>query len=84
MGAAVGVGSDSLSHDLDAVLAVGVKVDHNGVPVGVVEGVHGLGGDVQQGVLFLGVDEQEEREGWTPLREVTVSQDQKRLFHVRF
>lgn len=70
VGAAVGVGSDSLSQDLEAVLAVGVKVDDDGVPVGVVQGVHGLGGDVQQGVLFLGVDG-DKRKGWTPLREVT-------------
>lgn len=64
VGAAVGAGSDSLPHDLDAVLAVGVKVDDNGVPVGVVQGVHGLGGDVQQGVLFLRVHEQDKRQGW--------------------
>lgn len=59
VGTAVGVRSDSLPHDLDAVLAVGVKVDNDGVPVGVVQGVHRLGGDVQQGVLVLGVKEQE-------------------------
>lgn len=47
VGTAVRVWSNSLSHNLDAVLAVGVKVDNDGVPVGVVKGVHGLGGDVQ-------------------------------------
>lgn len=36
VGTAVGIWSNSLSHNLDAMLAVGVKVDNNGVPVGVV------------------------------------------------
>lgn len=53
VGAAVGGGSDALPQHLDAVLAVRVEVDDDGVPVGVVQGVHGLGGDVQQGVLLL-------------------------------
>lgn len=51
--AAVGVGGDPLSHGLDAVLAVWVEEDYYGVPLGVVQGVHRLGRDVQQGVLFL-------------------------------
>lgn len=54
VGAAVGVGGDPMPQHFDAVLAVGVEVDHDGVPVGVVQGVHRLGGDVQQGVLLLG------------------------------
>lgn len=36
VGTAVRVWSNALSHNLDAVLAVGVKVDNNRVPVGVV------------------------------------------------
>lgn len=52
-GAAVGVGDDPLSHGLDAVLAVWVEEDDNGVPLGVVQGVHCLGGHVQQGMLVL-------------------------------
>lgn len=83
VGAAVGVGSDPLPHDLEAVLAVGVEVDDDGVPVGVVQGVHGLGGDVQQGVLFLRVDERDERQGRTPLKGGRCLPDQERLFHVR-
>lgn len=35
-GATVGVGDDPLSHGLDAVLAVWVEEDDNGVPLGVV------------------------------------------------
>ncbi|TNN67625.1 hypothetical protein EYF80_022089 [Liparis tanakae] len=52
--AAVGVGGDPLPHGLDAVLVVRVEEDDDGVPLGVVQGVHRLGRHVQQGVLILG------------------------------
>lgn len=52
-GAAVGVRGDPLSHGLDAVLAVWIEEDDNGVPLGVVQGVHCLGCYIQQGVLVL-------------------------------
>lgn len=52
-GTAVGAGDDPLSHGLYAVLAVWVKEDDNGVPLGVVQRVHSLGRYIQQGVLVL-------------------------------
>lgn len=52
-GAAVGVGDDPLPHGLDAVLAVGVEEDDDGVPLGVVQGVHCLWRHIQQRVLVL-------------------------------
>ncbi len=52
-GAAVGVGGDPLSHDLDAMFAVGVEEDDDGVPLGVVQGVHCLRCHIKQGVFVL-------------------------------
>lgn len=52
-GAAVGAGDDPLSHGLDAMLAVWVKENYDGVPLGVVQRVHCLGCYIQQGMLVL-------------------------------
>ena len=51
--AAVGAGHQAVAHGLDALLAVRVEEHHDGVPLGVVQGVHRLGRDVQQGVQVL-------------------------------
>lgn len=52
-GTAVRVGGNPLSHGLNAMLAVWVEEDNNGVPLGVVQGVHCLGCHIQQGMLVL-------------------------------
>jgi len=54
-GTASGVGHRPLAHGLDALLAVRVQEDHDGVPLGVVQGVDRLGSHVQQRVLILKV-----------------------------
>lgn len=51
--AAAGSGSQAVPHGLDALLAVWVHENDNGVPLGVVQGVHGFGGHVQQGMAVL-------------------------------
>ena len=45
-GAAAGVGHHPLPHQLDALLAVGVEEDDDGVPLGVVQGVYRLRGHI--------------------------------------
>ena len=52
--AAVGAGDQAVPHGLHALLAVRVEEHHDGVPLGVVQGVHCLGGHVQEGVEVLG------------------------------
>lgn len=52
-GAASGAGHEPVPHGLDALLAVGVQEDDDGVPLRVVERVHGFGRHVQQGVSVL-------------------------------
>ena len=52
-GAAVGAGDYSLSHGPDTLLAVWIKEDDDGVPLGVVQSVHCLGCHIQQSMLVL-------------------------------
>lgn len=61
-GAATGAGHKAVPHGLDAPLAVRVEEHHNGVPLGVVQGVHCLGSHVQQGMAVLGRQGQCKRE----------------------
>ena len=62
--AAAGVGHQPLPHQLDPLLAVGVEEDDDGVPLGVVQGVHRLRSHVQQRVLVLKVVMDRERTGY--------------------
>lgn len=52
-GTAVGVGYEPLPHGLNAMLAVRVEEDDNGVPLVVVQGIHSFGCDIQQGMSVL-------------------------------
>lgn len=52
-GAAVGSGHEAVPHGLHALFAVRVEEDDDGIPLGVVQGVHGFGRDVQQRVEVL-------------------------------
>lgn len=52
-GAAVGARQQAVPHGLHALLAVRVEEDDDGVPLGVVEGVHRFGRHVQQSVAIL-------------------------------
>lgn len=51
--AAVGPGHEAVPHSLHALFAVRVQEDDNGVPLRVVQRVHGLRSDVQQSVAVL-------------------------------
>lgn len=52
-GVTVGVRGDPLSQGLDTMLTVWIEEDDNGVPLGIVQGVHRLGCHIQQGMLVL-------------------------------
>lgn len=51
--AAVGPGHEAIPHRLHALLAVRIQENDDGVPLGVVQGVHGFGSHIQQSVTIL-------------------------------
>ncbi len=51
---AAGAGNQAVSHGLHPLLAVRVEENDNGIPLGVVQGVYSLWGDVQQSMSVLG------------------------------
>lgn len=50
---AAGSGHEAVPHGLDALLAVRVQEDDDGIPLGVVQSVHGFGSHIQQSVKVL-------------------------------
>lgn len=51
--AAAGSRHEAVPHGLDALLSVWVQEDDDGIPLGVVQGVHGFGSHIQQSVEIL-------------------------------